>query len=98
MRLHNGGYGHGVNWATLGFILEVHPVFTDVNDLRTTLLMSKIAKAWANNSDIFTVEKKSDIAHTVNPNSNLPFTPYDASLHSASKLVHSRLTHDGPGV
>jgi hypothetical protein len=33
MRLHLGGFGHGVNSSTMGFILKEHPIFTDVNTM-----------------------------------------------------------------
>ena len=89
MRLHSGGFAHGVNWSTLGFILEEHPIFTDVNTLRATL-MNKVATAWSNDSEIFTADKKADIAHTIKPNSNLPFTPFDIPLNIAISTVSTK--------
>ena len=89
MRIHTGGYCHGVNWSTLGFILEEHPVFTDVNALLNTT-MNKITTAWSNDSDIFTVDKKADIAHTIKPNSDTPFTPFDIPLIITTSTVSAR--------
>jgi len=89
MRLHSGGFAYGVNWSTLGFILEEHPIFTDVNTLRTTL-MNKVASAWSNDSEIFTADKKADIAHTINPNSSTPFTATDIPLNIATSTVSAK--------
>jgi hypothetical protein len=89
MRLHTGGFEYGVNWSTLGFILEEHPVFTDVNTLRNTL-MNKIATAWSNDSEIFTADKKADIAHTIKPNSDTPFTPFDIPMNITTSNVSAR--------
>ena len=89
MRIHTGGFGHGVNWSTLGFILEEHPVFTDVNALLNTT-MNKVATAWSNDSDIFTADKKADIAHTIKPNSNTPFTPFDIPMIITTSTVSAR--------
>ena len=89
MRLHSGGFSYGVNWSTLGFILEEHPNFTDVNTLRTTL-MTKVATAWSNDSDIFTADKKADIAHSVKPNSNMTFTPFDIPMNITTSNISAR--------
>ena len=89
MRLHSGGFDFGVNWSTLGFILEEHPTFTDVHTLRTTL-MNKIATAWSNDIDIFSADKKADIIHSIKPNSTTIFTPSDIPMNITTSNVSAR--------
>ena len=89
MRLHSGGFNYGVNWSTLGFILEEHPIFTDLNTLRSTL-MTKVATAWSNDSEVFTADKKADIAHSIKPNPSTPFSPFDIPLLITKSIISAR--------
>jgi hypothetical protein len=90
MRLHRGGFAHGVNWSTLGFILEEHPLFTDLSTLRSSL-MNKVAVAWSNDSEAFNPEKKEDIATAIqSTNSGLSFNPYNIPIEMNTSTVSAR--------
>ena len=60
MKLHCGGFKHGVNWTNLGFFLRRHPKITDFSMLKHRV--SKMtAHGWDHDHNIFDDEKKKDI-------------------------------------
>ena len=91
MRLHRGGFAHGVNWSTtLGFILEAHPLFTDLSALRSSL-MTKLDIAWSTDSETFDQQKKDDIATAINPsNKGITFNPFNIPIKINTSTVSAR--------
>ena len=90
MRLHRGGFAHGVNWSTLGFILEEHPLFTDLSALRSSL-MNKIEIAWTNDSEAFDLQKRDDIATAVHSsNKGITFNPLNIPIELNTSTVSAR--------
>ena len=90
MRLHRGGFAHGVNWSTLGFILEEHPLFTDLSALRSSL-MNKLDIAWSNDSETFDQQKKDDIATAIHPtNKGITFNPFNIPIEINTSTVSAR--------
>jgi len=90
MRLHRGGFVHGVNWSTLGFILEEHPLFTNLSALRSSL-MNNLEIAWSNDSEIFDQQKKDDIAAAIHPgNKGITFNPFNIPIEINTSTVSAR--------
>jgi len=66
MKLHCGGFKHGVNWTNLGFFLKQHPKFTDFSSLKHEV-SKMIVHGWDHDHNIFDDEKKKDIQKIIDP-------------------------------
>jgi len=78
MRLHQGGFDHGVNWINMGFFIKKHPIFADCHDL-TMQLKREIIEGWFDDEDAYWDDKQ-----------RKKITE-DLELESANKLLHNNI-------
>jgi hypothetical protein len=60
MKIHYGGFEHGVNWNQLGFFIGKHPGFVDKPTLMMSVLES-FATGWKQDKQYWTNEKKQEL-------------------------------------
>jgi hypothetical protein len=60
MKIHYGGFEHGVNWNQLGYFIGKHPGFVDKHML-TQSVLEKFASGWKNDTDYWTKAKKQEL-------------------------------------
>jgi len=78
MRLHHGGFDHGVNWINMGFFLKKHPIFTDCTEL-TMQIKREIIESWFDeDDDYWNEDQRKKVTDGL-------------ELESANKLLHSNI-------
>jgi hypothetical protein len=65
MKIHYGGFEHGVNWNQLGFFIGKHPGFVDKTDLIHNVLET-FATGWKNDKTFWTKDKKKELHEKLN--------------------------------
>ena len=57
IKIHHGGFDHGVNWSNLGFFINEHPRFSQLINNNINI-NEKFKKAWNTDNKYWTTEKK----------------------------------------
>ena len=70
LKIHRGGFKHGVNWSPIGFYLKQHPGFVDYITSRDKL-MNTIATSWNDDDEFFDDDRKNKIIKIIDPESHL---------------------------
>ena len=89
IRIHYGGFEHGVNWVNLGFLLDQHPTFSNKRDIKMDIF-DKVNDAWIKDADYWTATKKHEIKMLVNPNCTI-FRPNFTPMETAPVTIASKL-------
>ncbi len=66
IRIHHGGYKHGVNWTNLGFMIGQHPFTSNKNDIVKTILNNAQA-GWMKDKTFWTTAKKKELKTSIAP-------------------------------
>jgi uncharacterized coiled-coil protein SlyX len=88
VRIHHGGFTHGVNYSNLGFFIDQHPMFSNKSDILKDVI-TKIDQAWTNDEDFWTTEKQEKIKTLIDPKSP-NFLPGKTPLVVSSVSVSSK--------
>lgn len=65
MKIHHGGFAHGVNWNQLGFFVGKHPGFVDKPELAQHIL-EKFSSGWKTDKTYWTKDRKKELQEKLN--------------------------------
>jgi hypothetical protein len=91
VRVHHGGFNHGVHWINLGFLLGQHPATSNKETILKDI-RDKLYKAWhQHDENYWNKTKKHEIKTLVEQNSpNKIFRPYQIPMVVASTGMASK--------
>jgi hypothetical protein len=74
MRLYSGNFDHGVNWVNLGFIMDIHPMFGNL-EMITNNIMQHIVDGWHQDDHYWNKDRKAVLQQVFDPDGNQVFDP-----------------------
>jgi len=74
MKPHFVGFEHGVNWMSIGFLMELHPTVGNLPEV-TEQLRTTFDEGWSFDDQIWTNTKKEEFLELMDENEREKFTP-----------------------
>ena len=74
MKLHTGNFDHGVNWVNLGFLMDMHPNFGNLEAITNDIVQS-IVNGWHHDDHYWNKDRRAAIQQIYDPDGKQVFKP-----------------------
>jgi hypothetical protein len=89
MRPHFGGFEHSVNWSNLGFVMNIHPTFGDLQRL-TNDIVKGIIDGWNNDDAYWNKDRKSTLQQLFDDTGSRTFDPSSFPIYARTDNISAR--------